>query len=69
MRPANTAWGGARHGAGRPRTTIHQRIPADVIDQLARVAEAENAPFDAVVLHALRLYLEAWQHEHPKPAH
>jgi hypothetical protein len=57
-------WGGARPGAGRPRTRVTLHIPAWAMRQLEEIAEAEGTNVAGVVHDALLDWISAWQAEH-----
>lgn len=62
-------WGGARSGAGRPRTTLHLTMPPAVLRQYEEIAEAERTTVEEVVKTALLDWLSEWQDRHDaKPA-
>lgn len=61
-RRANT--GGARPGAGRPRTVIHLRLPPYVRQQYEEVAAAQGVSVEAVIHDVLLDWQEQWQDEH-----
>lgn len=54
-------WGGAREGAGRPRTRVTLMMPTEVIRQLEEVAAAEGAAVEDVVREAILSWLADWQ--------
>lgn len=58
---SSESWGGARSGAGRPRTTLHLMMPPLVLRQFEEVAAAEHTTVEEVVKAALLDWLSAWQ--------
>lgn len=57
-------WGGARHGAGKPRTTVKVRLHKDIVRRVAEIAETEGETVDSVVAVAVLDFVQNWHSSH-----